>query len=74
MMKHNLGDLNNHLFAELDRLNNVELEGEKLKDEVVRARAITTVAKAIIDNANTVIQAKQLSYQAEKDMPYMLEG
>lgn len=77
-MKNTLGDLNNHLFAQLERLNDEEIEGERLKEEIARAKSITDVASKIIDNANTVLNAKKL--QAETlgrsvvTMPKILEA
>ena len=62
-MKNTLGDLNNHLFAQLERLGNEELEGDELKEEILRAKAVTDIAKEIIDNANTVLDV--MKFQAE---------
>ena len=59
-MKNTLQDLNNHLFAELERLSDEETKGEELKEEITRAKAITDIATKIIDNADTVLQAKKL--------------
>ena len=76
-MRNTLGDLNNHLFMQLERLSDEELSGEGLKEEVLRSRAITSVAKEIIANADIVLQAKKFSneYMTEADdMPRMLEG
>ena len=76
-MRNTLGDLNNHLFMQLERLSDEELSGEGLNEEVLRSRAITSVAKEIIANADIVLQAKKFSNEymtEEDDMPRMLEG
>lgn len=36
-MKNTLGDLNNHLFAELERLSDEDLKGDELVEEMSRA-------------------------------------
>lgn len=56
-MRNTLGDLNNHLFAELERLGDEELTGEELDKEIKRATAISNVSKNIIANANVILQA-----------------
>lgn len=58
-MKNKLLDLNNHLFEELERLNNDELDEKNLEFEIKRSKSMTNVAKAIIDNANTMLEAKK---------------
>ena len=77
MPRNTLGDLNNHLFAQLERLNDEEITGEKLEDEITRSKAVIGVSKQIIANANVVLRAKsiQLEYgKGDKEMPKMLEG
>lgn len=42
-MNNKLIDLNNHLFAEMERLGDEDLLGEDLDKEIERAKAITGV-------------------------------
>ena len=73
-MKNTLGDLNNHLFMQLDRLNDEDLKGDKLTEEIERSKAVTNVAKEIIANANIVLQAKKYTTEYLSEVPKMLEG
>lgn len=78
MPRNTLGDLNNHLFAQLERLNDEEITEEKLEDEIIRSKAVIGVSKQIIANANVVLRAKSIELEYgknnEKEMPKMLEG
>lgn len=61
MTQNRLSDLNNHLFAQLERLGDEELVGEELTEEISRSRAISAVAEQIISNASLVLKAKMLA-------------
>lgn len=76
-MKNTLGDLNNHLFAELERLTDEDTTGDKLKEEITRANAITRVATKIIENGTLALEAKRLiddRMDADTKLPEMLEA
>lgn len=57
MARNKLSDLNDHLFAQIERLSDEELTQEELKREIERGKAISLVSKNIIENAKTVILA-----------------
>jgi hypothetical protein len=76
-MKSTLGDLNNHLFAQLERLSDEDIKGEALVEEIERARAVTSVANQIHSNGTLVLQAQKFHTEYKsKDLqkPKMLEG
>lgn len=76
-MRNSLGDLNNHLFAQLERLGDEDLRGEGLQEEINRAKAITSVATQIIANGSLVLEAQKMvgdSLNADAKIPKMLEG
>lgn len=76
-MKNTMGDLNNHLFEQLERLNDEDLKGTQLAEEIERAKAMAGVASQIISNASLVLRAKQMTIENfgdDKKLPKMLEG
>ncbi|MBV2128200.1 hypothetical protein [Arsukibacterium indicum] len=68
-MKNKLSDLNNHLFAQLERLSDEKLSGEALSAEIHRSNAVTTVAKEIINNGRLVLDAQRQYDSGNLHMP-----
>lgn len=68
-IRNTLGDLSNHLFEQLERLNDESVKGDKLKEELERSRGMATISKNIIDNARLVLDAEKF-----KDDRMDLEG
>lgn len=55
--KNKLINLNDHLFAQMERLGDEGLAGEKFDKEILRAKALSSVAAQIINNASLAIKA-----------------
>ena len=77
MPRNTLNDLNNHLFEQIERLNDEELSPEELKREINRAKAMGIVASNIIDNAALGLEAEKFRSKDKASMatlPEMLEN
>jgi hypothetical protein len=61
MSRNKLSDLNDHLFAEIEWLGERDLAGEKLKEEVMRAKAICQVAGQIVASGRLVADAAKVA-------------
>ena len=70
-----LTGLSNHLFAQLETLGNPDLTGDELKQEIIRAKALTEVGGKIIDSGRLMLdaQVKQDNFIDHKDLPKQLE-
>ena len=76
-MKSTLVDLNNHLFAQLERLGDEDLKGEALIEEMNRAKSITSIAAQVISNGALVLESRKFMDRREDantSIPAMLEG
>ena len=79
-MMNTLADLNNHLFEQLERLNDEELTDETLEKELKRADGMTRIATQIIQNGElafkTMVHMDEYGYGVDKSkrtVPPMLE-
>lgn len=75
-MRNTLGDLNNHLFEQLERLGDEDVKGEHLHEEINRSKAIMGIAKNIIDNGSLVLESQKFMDDRfnNQDLPKMLDG
>ena len=77
MARNTLGDLNNHLFEQLERLMDDELAGEQLREEITRAKAVASIAKEIVATGQLVLDAKKFEddkLDMDSKPSRMLEG
>jgi hypothetical protein len=74
-MKNKLSNLNDHLFEQLERLNDDDLKGEDFDREVRRAQAMCGVAVQIISNGRLVLDAAKAADELPgiKKVPLLLE-
>lgn len=76
-MKNKLSDLNNHLFSQLERLNNEDLKGEDLMNEIERGKAIAAVSNQVINAAKVAVDAIRLvaaGHVHKEDIPLLIES
>jgi len=71
-MKNKLIDLNNHLFAQLERLSDEDNAGEKLQEEIERSKAVGSIARNIIDNARLALDAQKALGDSVRTLPAMI--
>lgn len=67
-MNNNLEALNNYLFEQIERVNDVELSDDELEKQLKKSDMIVKISKAIIDNANTAIMAQKHFSEYGKDV------
>lgn len=70
-MKNKITDLNNHLFAQLERLGDEEIKPEELEKEISRAKAITGIANTIVESNRITIDAMKLMEKSGIDISQM---
>jgi len=72
-MKNKLIDLNNHMFAQLERLSDEDIKEDQLAVEINRSKAISQLATQIISNAKLALDAhKSINDGLIKSAPEMI--
>jgi len=60
-MKNKIGDLNNHLFAQLERLGEEGLTEDEIASESKRTAAIVSVADQVLESAKVTVSAMRVA-------------
>lgn len=72
MTKNKLTDLNDHLFAQLERLSEEDMTAEQIEAEVKRAGAIVSIADQVVDNQRLRLSAAKLyAEHGDKIVPHL---
>jgi hypothetical protein len=77
MSKNKLGDLNDHLFAQMERLLDNNLKGDELKAEIERTKSTTGLAKEMISVAALALEGEKYMHSeglsSNKRLPPMMQ-
>lgn len=76
MARNSLLDLNDHLFAMIEKLGDESLTGADLDQELKRARAISGLARDVVANGHLVLAVAEFKDEklSEEPLPKMLGG
>lgn len=75
--KNKLIDLNNHLFEQLERLNDESLTDEQLGVEIKRSKAMTDIGNTIIEIGALALESEKMRLEyggRDVNIPLMLES
>lgn len=67
MARNKLNDLSDHLFEQIERLNDPSLKGDELSAEIQRAKAMAGLATPIVNAAKTTVDAIKLYSRGDID-------
>lgn len=76
-MKNTLTDLNNYLFEQIERLNDDELKGDKLQEQLLKSKAIGDIASQIISSGELTLKthkfAKEYGIKTKDNISLLLQ-
>lgn len=65
MAKNKLSDLNDHLIAQMERLTDESLDGDDLKLEINRSKAVSNLGKQIVASARLTLDVINMQMEAQ---------
>lgn len=76
MARSTLADLNDHLFAMIEKLGDESITGDELKQEINRAKAMSSLSKDVVANSRLVLDVARFKDEklSEEPLPKMLGG
>lgn len=69
-MRNKITDLNNHLFAQLERLSDEDISAEALDKEIARSKSIVQVSSQIVETSRVTLDAMKLMEKAGVDISH----
>ncbi|MBS1776014.1 MAG: hypothetical protein JSS64_07010 [Bacteroidetes bacterium] len=73
-MKNKIQDLRDHLFAQLERLNDEELTPEQMQTEIQRANAVSGIAQQIVMSAKVEVDFIKATGREESKTKFLDGG
>lgn len=73
-MRNKITDLNNHLFAQLERLGDEDLDHDELKIEIDRSKAMVGIAGQLVESAKVSVEAMSLLQKSGADITGFGQG
>jgi hypothetical protein len=77
MARNKLIDLNDHLFAQIERLTDEDLKGEDLQNEITRSKAVAALSDKVVQNARIILDAQKMLGKGEfmpNEFPLILKS
>jgi hypothetical protein len=77
MPRNKISDLNNHLFSQLEKLNDDNLTGNELTMECKRAKAMSSIATQILNSTRLTLEAMKMVNNDSvnrNDIPTLLQN
>lgn len=73
-MNRDIEGLRNHLFAQLEKLGNEDLDGDELKQEIERSKSISQLSASLIETAKAEFKYMELTDQKDRATGFIDSG